>query len=407
MTKMDGKKGRDPRRYYGIIEDKIEAEGSGGLRSSLLIDCVDADRFETSARAIDDPSALALVRAMTTDHVWSDRLNAGNVMKGDWVEFQLDDEGEAPLAWEMIAAEDYRRGPKRSLRTIRRVGRAGSTYRPDRDDFLVKSLHEASNSERGRHQRIQLTDISGRIDGDPREQINIVVLDVGQAGAVLIRRGQRPIALFDVGAPLWFNKGSVALGMTPPALGDGFIFLSHWDFDHFDMGRRHSPYHAHDWFAPDQPVSPNTAFFQKKLGARLTFVDGSLAIGGFCFRRGTASDPLDRNNSGYQLRYDHQGDAVLLTGDADYDFIDPAMLAGTTHLLLPHHGGKGSAPPQAAGARHAVVSYGLPNHYRHPNMAQMTAHRAARWRVLPTAPCHIDRGNRMLYPTPPYDGFCP
>ena len=404
---MGRKKGTDPRRYYGVVEDKIEADGGGALRSTLLIDCVDAERFDTDRRAINDPSALALVRAMTTDHVWGDRMNAGNVAKGDWVAFELDDDGGAPLAWEMLAADDYRRGPKRSLRTIRRIGRAYAAAGPGQDDRLVRALQDASNAARGQHKTIPLTDLATRIDGDPTEQINIIVLDVGQASAALVRRGTRPIALFDAGAPLWFNKGSINLGLKPPALGDGFIFLSHWDFDHFDLGRRHTAYHAQDWFAPDQPVSPNTSLFQKKLGANLTFVDGTLSIGGFMFQRGTATDALDRNNTGYQLRYEAGMDAVLLTGDADYGSIEPAMLAGVTHLLLPHHGGKGSAPPKATGERHAVVSYGLPNSYRHPHATQMAAHRAARWRVLPTAQCHIDRGNRLLYPKPPYDGLCP
>lgn len=404
---MPKKKRDDPRRYYGIVEEKIEADGGGALRSSLLIDCVDGDRFAADQLAIDDPSALALVRAMTTEHVWSDRLNAGNVTKGDWVSFVLDDEGEAPLAWEMLASDDYRRRPKRSLRKIRRIGRAGSTAADGTDAALVTALHEASNNARAQHKTIPVGDLARQIDGDPAQKINIVVLDVGQAGAALIRRGAQPIALFDAGAPLWFNKGSVALDFTPPPLGNGFIFLSHWDFDHFDLGRRHTPYHARPWFAPDQLISPNTRLLQKKLGSKLTFVDGSLTIGGFTLRRGTATDPLDRNNTGYQLRYDRDGDAVLLTGDADYASIDPTMLSGITHLLLPHHGGKGSAPPQASGARHAVVSYGLPNSYRHPHTGQMDAHRRALWRVLPTAQSHIPRGHRLLYPKPPFSGFCP
>jgi len=404
---MARKKGLDPRRYYGVIEEKIEAEGGGALRSSLLIDCVDADRFDATEQAIEDPTALALVRAMTTDHVWDERLNAANIAPGDWVSFELDDNGAAPLAWEMRADYDYRRGPKRNLRKIRRIGRVNGPVAPGRDDTLVRALHDASQSARGKHATVPLDNLAARVDGDPTQTINIVVLDVGQAGAALIRRGSQPIALFDAGAPLWFNKGSVDLGFKPPSLGSGFIFLSHWDFDHFDMGRRHTAYHAQDWFAPDQPVSPNTALFQKKLGAKLTFVDGTLSIGGFTFQKGTAPDPLDRNNTGYQLRYERGSDAVLLTGDADYASIDPAMVAGVTHLLLPHHGGKGSAPPPAAGKRHAIVSYGLPNSYRHPHAGQMAAHRTALWRVLPTAECHVARGHRLLYPKPPFDGFRP
>lgn len=79
---------------------------------------------------MEDPTALALVQAMTTDHVWDERLNAANVATGDWVSFELDDDGAAPMAWEMRANYDYRRGPKRNLRKVRRIGRLNGRVAP-------------------------------------------------------------------------------------------------------------------------------------------------------------------------------------------------------------------------------------------------------------------------------------
>jgi len=303
----------EPKRYYAIVEDKIEAlDGHNHSRSVLLLDGIDANRFESDDRAVDDRSALGLVRTMTTEHVWEARHQLANIAKGDWVEFRLDDQGSAPMAWEMPANEDYRRGPKRSLRSIRRLGRAvGDVPDDDTDRALVMGLSAASNAGRSLHQTVSLQTLADRIGRNLVQRIKIVIIDVGQASAALISRDDKPLALFDAGAPLWFNKGSFAHGFQPPALGDGFIFLSHWDFDHFDMGRRQTAWHAHDWYAPDQMVSPNTSLFQKKLGCHLTFVSGSLQHEGFIFERGIAMDPLDRNGSGYQLRYECGNEAVL------------------------------------------------------------------------------------------------
>jgi beta-lactamase superfamily II metal-dependent hydrolase len=393
----------ESKRYYAIVEEKIEAL-DGNIhrrsRSTLLLDGIDADRFESDNREIDNPSALGLVRTMTTEHVWEARHQLANIAKGDWVEFQLDDKGSAPMAWEMPANEDYRRGPKRSLRMIRRLGRAiGDVPDDETDRALVMRLNAASNAGRSQHQTVPLQTLANRIGTNFVQPITIVILDVGQASAALISQGNGPLALFDAGAPLWFNKGSIALGFQPPALGNGFIFLSHWDFDHFDMGRRQIAWHNHDWYAPDQMVSPNTALFQKKLGRHLTFVSGSLQHRGFIFERGTATDPLDRNGSGYQLRYENGSDAVLLTGDADYDAIQPAMKAKLTHLCIPHHGARGTTPPKPVGGQgHAAVSYGLPNGYRHPHDPQIIAHTTLGWKVQPTAVGIQQRGNRQLYP---------
>ncbi|MDX1063874.1 hypothetical protein GOL45_16510 [Sinorhizobium medicae] len=412
MTKRKkGKRETDPQRYYAVVEDKIEAlEGRNHSRSVLLLDGVDADRFESDDAAIDDPSALSLVRAMTTEHVWDDRHQLGNLTKGDWVEILLDDGGHAPMAWEMRADEEYRRRPKRSVRRIRRLGRPveRDPEPGDRRD-LVAGLHAQSNQARGRHRTVPFQSLADRLNANPNgkqdpkfaDDICIRIIDVGQASAALILRGDTPLALFDAGAPIWFNKGSVALGFEPPDLGGGFIFLSHWDFDHFDMGRRHTAWHTREWYAPDQTVSPNTALFQKKLGRYLTFVDGPLSVGGFRFERGISPDPLDRNGTGYQLRYENDGHAVLLTGDTDYAYIEASMKAGLSHLCIPHHGGRGTVPPTPVGGTgRSVVSYGLPNAYRHPHVPQIKAHETLGWSVSPTAAETRPRGDRQLYPTP-------
>lgn len=399
-------------RYYALLEDWVgPLEGIKHGRANVLLDGVDADRFDANDSAVADPEALSLIRAMSTERVWQDQHQLNNLAKGDWIEISFHDGGDAPMAWEMAANDGYRRGPKRSVHGMRRLGRGfpdGAADGPDPE--LVARLQAASKAASGRHNSVPLQSLASRFlpDGSSAssptrmDAIEIIILDVGQASAALIRRNGQPVGLFDAGSPIWFNKGSLGRRFTPPELGNGFIFLSHWDFDHFDLGRRHTMWHGHDWYAPDQMVGPNTALFQRALGARLTFVDGPLTIGGFQFERGTCSDFLDRNNTGYQMRFQHGSEALLLTGDADYAHIADHMKAGLSHLCVPHHGGRGTAPPNPAGPMgHAVVSYGMPNGYHHPHPLQIRAHQTRGWRVVPTASGRAaPRGDRQLYPTP-------
>jgi beta-lactamase superfamily II metal-dependent hydrolase len=229
--------------------------------------------------------------------------------------------------------------------------------------------------------------------------IEITVLDVGQASAALIKRDGTSIGLFDAGAPIWFNKGSLPKTFSAPAIDSGFVFLSHWDFDHFDLGRRHLPYQSLSWFAPNQLVGPNTALFQDRLGSNLTFVHGATSHGGFRLAQGTSPDPKDRNGTGYQLRYENGRSAVLLTGDADYQWIRPAMRADLDGVTVPHHGGRGTPPPTARGRRRAIVSYGEPNSYHHPHDDTLSAHKAAHWTISYTAQNgRTGRGDRTLFP---------
>jgi hypothetical protein len=52
----------------------------------------------------------------------------------------------------------------------------------------------------------------------------------------------------------------------------------------------------------------------------------------------------------------------------------------------------------------AVVSYGIPNTYRHPNEAQIDAHRSAGWPLRRTA-THGSPGNQGQRLDPPKDSF--
>jgi hypothetical protein len=332
--------------------------------------------------------------------VWKERFNLGNLLPGDWVELELVPRIGGPMAWEMSALRGYRRGPRLTLRKIRRLGTGRDGAGPsDPDPKLASRLYWSSENQRPKAPAFDPAAFLKRLKPVDGEPFRFIVLDVGQASAILIRRGDKNLGLFDAGAPLWFNKGSVDLGFKPPKLDGGFIFISHWDWDHYDMGRRHAPYHLIDWFAPDQHVGYNTARFQKSLGGRLHFVSGAFGNGQpFSFT--PATGPIgDRNNSGYLLCFDEDGERVLLTGDANYTAIPGALLQGVTALSVPHHGGAAAPPPGARGLARAVVSYGQPNSYRHPHAAHIDALEAANWTVKRTAQHGFwPRGNRQLYP---------
>ena len=148
-----------------------------------------------------------------------------------------------------------------------------------------------------------------------------------------------------------------------------FVILSHWDFDHFALAIRYPQLKGLNWFAPKQPVGPNTAHFQKTLGKRLNSSQGMSTLVGFC-----SSDALaHRRATGIQLampcRIDREDAGILLPGDADYQWIPPVIARGANQLMMPHHGAAGSPPPSPNGKASpvAVASYGVPNTYRHPN----------------------------------------
>ncbi len=390
--------GREPSRYYGVVDEVVEADPQNArTRSFLLIDSVRSNRFDgEGAQALEDRSALALVRAMSTPKRWEEQFHLGEVGKGDWLSFELDDSGDIPRAWELAADRNYASGPSRSIKSMRRMD--GPVDAQPGDGALVKSLRTAASELLKKRPRVSADTVMQRLASTGN--IEIILLDVGQASAALIRRDGKAIGFFDVGAPIWFNKGSMPKMMSPPVLRTGFVILSHWDFDHFDLGRRHKPYHALDWYAPDQPVGPNTARFQADLGAQLTFIDGPASAGGFSLARGTSIAPNDRNGSGYQLRYEKDGRAVILTGDTGYDLILPAMLAGVGGVSVPHHAGRsGASPPISVAPARAIASFGLPNSYRHPHPQTLADHSNQGWHISPTASTSARRrGNRVLFP---------
>lgn len=236
-----------------------------------------------------------------------------------------------------------------------------------------------------------------------RRDLRVTALDVGHAACVVFSNGSQPFGYFDVGAPMFFNQRSFPRHLDHRFATDGLVILSHWDFDHFALAIRYPQLKSLKWFAPKQPVGPNTARFQKSLGSRLKFITGDVDIGGMLLRQCTGASSRDRNATGYAFRIERKDAGILLPGDADYQWLPPVIARGINRIMLPHHGAAGSPPPYPDGRPNpiAVVSYGVPNTYRHPNEGQIDAHRRAGWPIRRTAAHGTParpRGNRIIYP---------
>lgn len=399
--------GKSGRRLYGFIDGVVKADPENPYsRETLLLDCVDAVAFDASPEAaLAAAENLLLVRAVSTRRRWTEDLGLEGVKEGDWVVLTLEKRAGSPRAWGLPADNDYESEGPTNISSIAALIDDGelSETPPGPDAPIGLRLRHHSRllgKERLVEDQGQLPLFLSLTTG----KIEVVCLDVGQASCNVIRENGVPTACFDVGAPLYRNNKSFRSRAKWPLPKSGAVVLSHWDFDHFDLGRRLPHLQALSWFAPDQPVGPNTLRFQRKLGTNLKFLVGSysgvLPGGTFSLEPGLSTDPKDRNGTGYSLRIDLDDAALLLTGDADYSMIPPAMCSGLSAMTVPHHGGLCSSPPNPSGVRgRAVLSYGRPNCYRHPVPATIAALQPS-WDIHYTAshPGCPTRGDRRLYP---------
>lgn len=221
----------------------------------------------------------------------------------------------------------------------------------------------------------------------------IRILDAGQAHCAEIYDRSTPgkvLGYFDVGKPISFLA---ATWPTPaPVLNvpkEGFVFISHWDYDHYSMALDFAPsLQSLSWIAPI-PVSPGptVAALIKKLGASIALTNSAQIVPGpgLELYKGLGP-PSNRNSSGYVLRMSLAHGDVLLSGDVDYQFILPAVKNGLKGMLAPHHGANlvGAPPAPAGGAGEVVFSFGDPNKYGHPHLSAIASHAGLGWALVAT-----------------------
>jgi beta-lactamase superfamily II metal-dependent hydrolase len=386
-----------PRRFYAFVDSVVEAlPDRPHSRMSIHLDVIDANMFEGDHAAIENDDALFLTRISTTPRRLEQLfgLEPINVKESDWFHIQLQREPNMPRAWLLPFVGGYEPQPPVNAVVVDRL---------DDDSEIVGRLENSCVAPQA--ERIEGDDaLATLVSAVDRGDLRITALDVGQAACVAFSTGSRTFGYFDVGAPMFFNKRSFPRRFRHTIADRGFVILSHWDFDHFALAFQYPELKRLKWFAPEQPVGPNTARFQRSLGSRLKFVSGDIDLGKLLLKRCSGTSPRDRNSTGYAARIELDDAGILLPGDADYQSIPSTIKIGANRLMMPHHGGTGTAPPAPGGSAKAiaVASYGLPNTYHHPDENQVDAHRRAGWRIRRTA-AHGNparpRGDRVLYPT--------
>lgn len=387
-------KAEPPRRLYGFVESVVDAlPERPRSRLSMHLDAVDAEAFDRDPGSITEASALYLVRLMTTPRRLAQLFQLENVKEGHWLELELERTRNMPRTWLLPSTDNFTPGPPINTVRIARL-----------DDESEQAARLRKSCLAIEATRVKISDgLSPALPLAPRRDLRITVVDVGQAACVAFSVGTQTFGYFDVGAPLFFNRRSFPRRLDHQVAKNGFVILSHWDFDHFALVYQRPQLLTLDWYAPEQPVGPNAARLQKELGRRLHFISGDMMSRNVILTRCTGTSPGDRNATGYAMRIRLGNTKVLLTGDADYQWIPSNISSGANRLAIPHHGGAGSAPPPPRRGDHAiaVASYGKPNTYRHPDESQIQAHRDAGWRIRRTA-AHglpvLPRGNRVLYP---------
>ncbi|QIP05609.1 ComEC/Rec2 family competence protein [Bradyrhizobium symbiodeficiens] len=376
----DGKSYREEGgRFYGFIEGSEPAPfESAYSRLNLVLDAVDADEYDRVLGAPIDRMSLAIIRITTTPNRLQNAFRLIRVpVEGDWVEVKLERRDNFPIAWLTTLADDYQGAERLNVVEMRIVDGAepGGHLRASVD---MKAADKRDSSLLEEFKR--LSDF----------ELHVRVVDVGQASCNAVHSGRSStspvLAYFDVGAPLFFHHSSLPSPFAEPlrVFDSGVVILSHWDFDHYAQALRSSSrLRQLKWYAPRQPVGPNAIAFQNSLSS-LTILDlpsyreGQVGI----FKCNGPTN--DRNHSGYVMRIGNEQNASLLTGDASYEVIARQATVGIQGLTIPHHGGSGGAKP-FTGSGPAVVSYGAPNKYKHPNDGVIGAHQKSGWTVTRTA----------------------
>lgn len=254
----------------------------------------------------------------------------------------------------------------------------------------LSSLCTTDVVEQPREESLSRVADAGRSNAQPQELL-VRVVDVGQASCNAIhsqRHLSRVLGYYDVGRPLWFQAKSWPT--NPPSIHtprNAFVVLSHWDYDHYSMALGFKPDLLNlNWFArnPSHP-GPIVKNLIDRLGKNLKFISAATQTIVPNVLLYACTGPIsDKNQCGYAMQVQTSQGNILLTGDADYQYIPLPAQQGLKGLVISHHGGGSSGiPPTPHGQLgNAVVSFGIPNKYNHPVSAQINKHFAAGWVVV-------------------------
>jgi hypothetical protein len=250
---------RLPRRLYGFVDSVVPAEEENPRsRLALHLDAVDADLFDDDPLAVDRDDALFLVRLLTTPDRLRDFIGVDQAIpeEGSWVSLTTEKSPGNPRAWLIPSERDGFGDP---IATNAVAVTAGDALGPDAVARLTAACASPDTT------RIEAPEVDVIFLLVPNKTSRIEAIDVGQAACVAFWDRGRCVGYFDVGAPIFFNRASFPRHLDHTPCNKGFIILSHWDFDHYALAYDHPILRTLRWYAPDQPVGPRTAKFQKAL----------------------------------------------------------------------------------------------------------------------------------------------
>jgi beta-lactamase superfamily II metal-dependent hydrolase len=320
------------------------------------------------------------------------------IEEGQWFRIGLAIKAGKPRAWSLAAEANYDRTVNNyNVVKFERIDKPGNLKEAKSNELLLERLRAWCTVVPPAQQDLIL-----QVPPD----LHVRVMDVGHASSSALHmaeeRSSSIVGYYDVGGPIFFHHHTFPPSfneawMVPPR---GFVILSHWDFDHYSLAvTRLKVLQRLHWYAPAQTVGPNAARLQVLLGARLRLLTAPTfqIAPNLQMWKGTAP-PSDRNNSGYVLTVAHARGTILLTGDVEYDAIPAAAKLDLIALGITHHGGGGSGSPPAplSSFGSAAVSFGLPNHYGHPDTENISAHTSVGWNVTSTFTSPTQRGDVWL-----------
>ncbi|WP_201005658.1 hypothetical protein [Pseudomonas cichorii] len=390
-------------KAYGFLESITFPEEDAGARGrvNIVIDSIKMNAVESGTARNRDAPDLLIVRILSTLNRLKSLFPEIIWNEGVWIQFELQYCPGSPPAW-YLSAENAYSGPVVRTNIVSAVALSG---RPSGSTPALDKLKELCEPSAAMRIQTQV----GQVQVPPHVANTgpfVRVVDVGHASFSAIHQdktvGSPVLGYFDVGGPVFFHH------RTFPAIfqeasrvpTSGFVVLSHWDFDHYSLAMSQIPaLRQLDWYAPDQPVGPNAASLQARLGSKLTLLSVlSYSVGpGLFLWKGTGT-PTDRNSSGYVMQIIRVGGNVLLCGDMPYAMLPSGVGNQFAAITVTHHGGgfTGSPPSPLGSGSIAAVSYGIPNRYHHPNHVSIGLHRSGGWLIAPTYVTATNRGDVWL-----------
>jgi hypothetical protein len=257
--------------------------------------------------------------------------------------------------------------------------------------------------------------MNNAISGSNKNRNNYIIYDVGQANWTALidtenctSNGSKVLMFYDFGKPTIFNyRGLPSNGIDPLQndISKAFVFLSHWDTDHWSGASTTAIYNRRglsiDWDLRALSLKwivPNQG--RKSTGQKITPTSWRLAlalhrnnnlviwptrvdiiynsVGDFVIKcQPTVTELINNNNTGLaffskNILHAHSKYFILSPGDADYTSISIPVNIPINHMVATHHGAMikdvNSIPAPADSQNSRIIfSVGSINQYGHPN----------------------------------------